>query len=231
MWFRPRSRVRFALRSEALRGVEGPSGDWKEVDAHGDRPLAARLSIGYALLAIVACALSIGLLHRTPIAHPDPWLRLTPFAAVSLSCLLGVLVGFGLAVATRVLVGRWGWARALHQELRPFAVALTPAQIGLVACLSSLGEELFFRGLLSPLVGLLASTAIFGVLHQMRGPSRWIWCAWALVGGLAFAAIFSATGSLLGSVLAHALANATNLHLLRDVDFAPAREQPIADDV
>lgn len=223
MWFRSRSRVRFALRAEALRDVEGPSAQWKRVDAHGDRPLATRLCVGYALLAIAACGLSVGLLKRAPIVHPDPWLSLSPFAAVSVSCLLGVLGAFGLAVATRWVVGRWRWARALHQELRPLAVALTPAQIGLVACLSSLGEELFFRGLLSPVIGVLASTAIFGVVHQLRGPSRWVWSAWAVVGGLVFAVIYAATGSLLGSVLAHALVNATNLHLMRDVDFeAPA---------
>lgn len=228
MWFRPRSRVRFALRSTALRDVEGPSAGWKSVDTHGDRALATRLSVGYALLAATACGLSIALLHRSPVAHPDPWLTLSPFAAVSLSCLMGVVGALVLVVATRVLVGKWSWARALHQELRPIALMLTPGQIALVACLSSVGEELFFRGLLSPLIGILLSTAIFGIVHQVRGPSRWVWSAWALFGGLVFAAIYSLTGSLLGSVIAHALANATNLHFMRDVDFeaseAPAGE-------
>lgn len=219
MWFRPRSRVRFALRSASLRDVEGSSANWKPIDTHGDRPLATRLTVGYALLAVTACALSLGLLRRSPVVHPGPWLELSPFAAVSVSCLLGVVGALAVVLATRVLVGRWSRARALHQELRPFALALTPGQIGLVACLSSVGEELFFRGLLSPLIGVLASTALFAIVHQVRGPSRWVWSAWALVGGLLFAAIYSATGSLLGSVIAHALANATNLHLLRDVDF------------
>lgn len=220
MWFRSRPRVRFALRSASLRDVGGSSANWKPIDTHGDRPLAARLAIGYALLALAACGLSLGLLRRSPVVHPSPWLDLSPFAAVSLSCLLGVVAALAVVLATRVLVARWARARALHQELRPFALALTPRQIGLVACLSSVAEELFFRGLLSPLIGVLASTALFAVVHQVRGPSRWVWSAWALVGGLLFAAIYAATGSLLGSVIAHALANATNLHLLRDVDFA-----------
>ncbi len=62
-----------------------------------------------------------------------------------------------------------------------------------------------------------ASSVGFGLLHQMRGPSRWVWAAWAGAMGLLFALVFVVTGSLVGAVLAHVAINGANLLYIRDV--------------
>ena len=67
-----------------------------------------------------------------------------------------------------------------------------------------------------PWLGVLPAAAIFGLAHQIRGPSRWVWVGWASAVGLGLGALFAATGSLLGPFLAHALVNAVNLSFLRD---------------
>ena len=91
-------------------------------------------------------------------------------------------------------------------------------QIFLLAGLSSLGEEVLFRGLMTPTLGVLGSSVLFGLLHQVRGPSRWVWIIWATAVGLVLGTIFAATGSLVGPLLAHAVVNAVNLGYLRDHD-------------
>ena len=65
-------------------------------------------------------------------------------------------------------------------------------------------------------------TAIFGAVHQTRGPSRWAWALWATAVGLGLAAIYAATGSLVGPLVAHALVNAVNLSFLKSYDARPA---------
>jgi membrane protease YdiL (CAAX protease family) len=101
------------------------------------------------------------------------------------------------------------------------ARGLSPTSIVVLALLSALGEELLFRGLLAPLIGLVPQALLFGVAHQIPGSSRWVWIAWATAVGLALGALFQLSGSLLGPILAHALINALNLSYLKAHDPAP----------
>ena len=138
------------------------------------------------------------------------------FAAAA-SLTLGVLVALATIRTTRVL-GRAGWARALHADLRPITHGMGDGAVLLMAVASGLGEELFFRGWLTPYAGVLFSSLIFGVLHQVRGRARWAWASWATLMGLAFATIFAVTGDLLGPIVAHVAINFANLRYLRDHD-------------
>lgn len=141
-----------------------------------------------------------------------------PLTAVLTSALCGMAAAAIVVVSTRFVVGRFSWAQRLHADLRPVAHDLTAGQIFLLAGLSSLGEEILFRGLMTPTLGILGSSVLFGVLHQVRGPSRWVWITWATIAGLMLGTIFTATGSLVGPLLAHAVVNAVNLGYLRDHD-------------
>lgn len=181
-------------------------------------PFAGRIAVGYALLASLAVALALALRDGVPWQSPDPWLTLSPAMSAASSAALGLLLAAVVIFGTRWTVSRYGWARALHLDLRPIAHGLTLLQIVLIAGFSSLGEELLFRGLLQPWLGVLPTSVIFGVVHQSPGPSRWVWVCWATVVGLGFGVIFAATGSLLGALLAHAVINAVNLTFLRDHD-------------
>jgi membrane protease YdiL (CAAX protease family) len=182
-------------------------------------PMAGRVAVGYALLASLATALALALREGSmPWEHPEPWLTLEPMVALGASSALGVLLALALVVGTRMTVARFSWAQALHVELRPIAHGMTLLQIMLIAGFSSLGEELLFRGLLQPWLGLVITSLLFGLCHQVPGPSRWVWAGWACLVGLAFGAIFSLTGSLVGPLAAHAIVNAVNLTYLRDHD-------------
>jgi uncharacterized protein len=192
-----------------------------------DRAAATlRVASGYAILVALSTALALSLRDELPWVYPSPWVSMRPVVAHLSSAVLGLLLALCVVVLTRLAVARFHWARRLHGDLRPVAVDLSLGQILLLSGLSSLGEELLFRGLLTPLLGVVLSALLFGLAHQMRGPSRWVWVGWAMGVGLGLGAIFALTGSLVGPVLAHAVVNAVNLSYLRDHDPESSGRHP-----
>jgi len=169
----------------------------------------------YAALAL-ASGLSAYWIHGDVLLASAPWLELSPLAAHAYGGLLGVTLGLVVARLTPAWVSRSTWARQLEAELSPLARGLPPGAILAVACLSALGEELLFRALLLPLVGLLPQAALFGLAHQLPGRARWIWVLWASIMGVVLGALYRTTGSILGPILAHAIINALNLRYMQN---------------
>jgi membrane protease YdiL (CAAX protease family) len=214
------------LRDEHALGVQGERlGSRGERGALGrPRPVAVILAIYTAAGTLsVVVSLALGLDPVTCRA----WLGTTGAASWLLSLGLGVLLGASTTFTTRTLVRRFRWARALHLALRPAVHGTDDASLLLVALASAAGEELLFRGLLVQVAGVIASSIVFGALHQIRGRARWGWMAWATVMGFAFGTVFAATGSLAGPLVAHAAINHSNLRFLRDNDPRPRRKTPL----
>jgi membrane protease YdiL (CAAX protease family) len=186
------------------------------------RDAALFVAGGYAAVTIAIVALSWWA-GWSPFVATDSWLGTSGIAAALVSAGLGAVVAAITLAATRAMVRRTGWARALHADLRPAVRDSSDSALVVVALASGIGEEILFRGLLVPAIGIVASSLVFGVVHQVRGPARWGWMVWATVMGVAFAVVFRVTGSLVGPMLAHVAINAVNLRLLRDVDPAPSR--------
>ena len=183
-----------------------------------------RASVAYALIAMGALAVGHAVDRGSLLSYSEPWLPLEGVEAHAFSLVLGGVFAAAVVLGTRVLVVNVGWAKTLHRDLRPMTSALDGTGIMVIAALSALAEELLFRGLLMPWLGLLPQALLFGVVHaQLSGPSRWVWVAWASVVGLALGAIFALSGSLLGPMLSHALINGLNLAYLKSHDTAPPR--------
>jgi membrane protease YdiL (CAAX protease family) len=142
-----------------------------------------------------------------------------------LSIFGGIMLALGTVRATRVLVVRQGWAKLLHADLRPVVRDAGDGTILILAVMSGVAEELFFRGLLTPLIGLALSSIAFGALHQLRGRAGWAWTIWAAIMGFLFGGLFILTGSLVGPIVAHVAINALNLRFLRDTDVEPRARQ------
>lgn len=141
----------------------------------------------------------------------------------------GLLLGGGAgAVGGLALVaGSHLWERASHDmralgdRFRGMLTGVRERDAIVLALASSLGEELLFRGLLLPTVGLPLSAIVFGLLHG--GPDRVFlqWTAAAVVAGGLFGALALATGSLWAPVTAHFVVNWLNLRrLARDMKRA-----------
>jgi membrane protease YdiL (CAAX protease family) len=182
-----------------------------------------RLAAAYAFLGIASSVVALVWRAGSPLVHPSPLLALGARQSHTYSLCIGIAVGGLVVLSTRFMVSRFEWARRLHSELRPIASSMTPAGIVVLALLTAFGEELLFRGLLQPWIGLLPQALLFGFLHQIRGPSRWVWAGWATLVGLLLGAIFELSGSLVGPIAAHALINGLNLAFLKSHDPDPQR--------
>jgi len=159
---------------------------------------------------------------RSPI-EAEAWLPLPELVNHAGSILAGLFIAVLTVRATRSLVKRWSWARALHADLRPNIRDAGDATLVVLGIASAVAEELFFRGLLAPAIGVVLSSLAFGALHQLRGRAGWVWAGWATLMGLVFGALFLATGSLLGPLVAHAAINVANLRFLRDTEIEPPK--------
>ena len=132
----------------------------------------------------------------------------------------------GKAIALGLFLGLLGVAASYVLERSVPGVRLLGERFGMVlagvgvreaitlAALSSVGEELLFRGCLQEEVGLLPATIVFALVHV--GPSRdylW-WTASAFVFGLGLGFLYEVHGGLLGPIVMHFVINAINISLL-----------------
>lgn len=181
------------------------------------------VTLGSSLLGLLGASICL-VLGRNPLTRA-PWLDTSGIEAVLVSIVLGGCIAGMTIVASRFLVRRYAWARALHTSLRPLTRDQSNATLVAMAVASGIGEELFFRGLLAQTIGIVLSSLAFGVLHQVRGQGRWAWAAWATVLGAMLAVLHAMTGQLVGPIVAHVAINAANLRYLRDtaVDPEPPR--------
>ena len=112
--------------------------------------------------------------------------------------------------ANRMLVLRglrraWDWLESgLGQSLG------VPEVLVLALC-SAVSEEIFFRGVLQHEIGIVAASAIFGLLH----PLGIAYVVWAASVGAGLGVLYIATGSLLAPAAAHGVYNLLALVYLR----------------
>lgn len=133
-----------------------------------------------------------------------------------------LLLGLGLGVAAILgaLLLSWLWAtwavRAggeppSDEVARGIARSLGIGGILVATALSAFHEELFFRGLLAPRVGVVAQAVVFGVAHGAYGTGLQLTVTLLL--GLAFGVAAMRTRSLWVPVVAHGVFNLFNLLL------------------
>jgi uncharacterized protein len=159
--------------------------------------------------------------------HPEPWFSAAEATRHLLSGAIGTALGLAVSGLTPIMTRNFRWARTLQGELLPQVRTLPPGLIVPLAVLAALGEELTFRSLLQPWAGLWASSLLFGLVHQIPGPARWIWATWAGTMGLCLGLLFEATGSVVGPILAHAIVNAMNFRYLRHSEPPVATRTPL----
>ncbi len=145
------------------------------------------------------------------------WLH---FGSVSLlplkwtATVLPVGIGLGLAItAASSLVYRYwsAYRRSADFYLEFVLKPLVLLDIIWVGLLPGLSEELLFRGVMLPALGLnitgvLISSLCFGVLH-LSGSDQWAYVVWATVVGLLLGYSAVVTSNLLVPIIAHVFTN------------------------
>lgn len=154
--------------------------------------------------ALVALAFLAGWLINSP-----PWAQIrwrVHCVAIGLGAAVPMLVG--LWFLRRIRRGPVGRLNAVVEDfLVPLFARCTIAQLALISAVAGLGEELLFRGVLQPVLigwfaaplGLLAASAVFGLLHSLT-PTYAILAA--LIGAY-FGGLVLWTENLLPPIIAH----------------------------
>lgn len=104
--------------------------------------------------------------------------------------------------------------RKLGDRFAAILAGVSTRDAVVLAALSSVGEELFFRGCMQEQWGLWPATILFAVVHS--GPQKlylW-WTASAFVFGLGLALLYEHHGGLLAPILMHFTINAINIRFL-----------------
>ncbi len=181
------------------------------------RPSGTSWSRPALVLVLYLGLAAAGVVWSSLRGHPNLWTQEgRQHPETLLGILSGLAIGLGLVFLSRLSVHRFEWARSLHQDFRARLGPLGNSEIIVLAAASSLGEELFFRGALLPVVGLWLSSGLFALLHV--GPkARYLpWTVSSLLAGALFGQLSIWSGDLSGAVVAHFSINFLNLrHLSR----------------
>lgn len=172
-------------------------------------PELERLTRPQLLVAMAATALILLVIARL-------WLFFEPIQLPVVLKGQDAAVGLGIGLAISAISGLiyrlWPAYRQSADFYLVFVLApLSVADSVWVGLLPGMSEELLFRGVMLPAIGLnttglIVSSLCFGVLH-MSGRQQWPYAIWASVIGLVLGGSALATGNLLVPVVAHITTN------------------------
>lgn len=136
-----------------------------------------------------------------------PTLEFTPSALLS-----GLAMAVGIAIASGILYRIWPtYRQSADAYLKLVIEPLVWPDLIWIGLLPGLSEELLFRGVVLPSIGLnpiglIVSSCIFGILH-FSGSQQWPYVIWATVVGFALGYTVILTGNLLIPIVAHIVTN------------------------
>ena len=168
------------------------------------------LSAGAFYLALGAAGLGLMWLQEIPVG---PTIFGHTAEQRTHDCLLGVTSGLVIVVITALF---WNHPRlrVLNQTMRELLGRPSTPTIAWLALTSAVGEELFFRGGLQPLIGLWPTAILFGLLHGGFEPKLRLWAVFATIAGVLLGYLSFWTGNLQAAILCHLTVNFLNLQQL-----------------
>jgi membrane protease YdiL (CAAX protease family) len=137
---------------------------------------------------------------------------LLPIQLIWQDGLLGVAIGIGITLASAVVYQYWpAYRQSADMYLELVLKPLQWPDLLWLGLLPGMSEELLFRGVMLPAIGLnwlgiTVSAASFGVLH-LSGLQQWTYVVWATLIGLVLAIVAVVTGNLLVPIVAHIVTN------------------------
>ncbi|NEQ45126.1 MAG: CPBP family intramembrane metalloprotease [Leptolyngbya sp. SIOISBB] len=126
--------------------------------------------------------------------------------------LLGLSIGLGITGASAIAYQIWpGYRHSADMYLKLVLQPLHWGDLIWMGLLPGLSEELLFRGVMLPAIGLniygvIFSSLCFGVLH-LSGLQQWPYVVWATAIGCVLAMSALLSGNLLVPILAHTTTN------------------------
>jgi membrane protease YdiL (CAAX protease family) len=135
--------------------------------------------------------------------------------------MVGVAVALTLGVVNHLLLTRApsNWltdgVRGVYREtIVPLFRGLPLWGTIVIGVAAGVGEEWVFRGILQPLVGLIAASALFGLAH-IGGARMVAFGVWAAMMGVIMGGLAMVTGGLTAPMVAHGLYDILALEYIR----------------
>ncbi len=165
----------------------------------------SQVLIAMAVTAIIFLVISKGWVYLTGIQMISLYWQLEHAA-------IGVGIGVGVALLSSLIYEVWESYRIAAQEyLEMVLKPLKPVDLIWLGLLPGLSEEMLFRGVALPALGmngiaLIISSVVFGALH-MASAKHLSYTVWAIAVGMMLGAVTMYTGNLLSAIVAHVLTN------------------------
>ncbi|MBD2089467.1 CPBP family intramembrane metalloprotease [Microcoleus sp. FACHB-1515] len=162
------------------------------------------------LLAMGLTAIVLLCVARLWLLFDSVQLLSTRWSAIDL--LVGVAIGLGISGASSIVYRFWkNYRQSADYYLALIVSPLVWMDLVWLGLLPGLSEELLFRGVMLPAIGLngfgiFISALCFGVLH-FSGANHWAYVAWAVTIGLVLGFSALASGNLLVPIAAHVTTN------------------------
>ncbi len=134
---------------------------------------------------------------------------------------MGRLVVSGLTAAGVLLVLSYffeDWFESFRELKAIVMQVLGKVSVPMAIYLSlvtSIGEELLFRGAIQPFAGLLLTSILFGMLHMGHKGIISAWSIWALIAGCLLGWMYEETASIWPPLIAHFGVNMVSILSLR----------------
>jgi uncharacterized protein len=125
---------------------------------------------------------------------------------------IGFLMGLGITALSKAIYHLWPAYRRSADFYLSFVLGpLLMVDSIWLGLLPGISEELLFRGVLLPavglnLIGVVVTSLCFGILH-LSGAQQWPYVVWAMTIGLVFGLSTLWSGNLLIPVVAHVTTN------------------------
>jgi membrane protease YdiL (CAAX protease family) len=136
---------------------------------------------------------------------------------------VGIAVGTGAGLvvvfASSLMSQFFAWTREMEKAIRQLVGRISIVTVIGLAILSSVGEEVLFRGWLQgrvlgdlgPVLSIGVTSAIFGIVHWPPQKEMAPWPFFAFVMGVVLGAEYVLTGSLAAPIMTHSVINGINL--------------------
>lgn len=125
--------------------------------------------------------------------------------------LLGIGCAAGVVMLSFIGSRIFRFMKVLEEEFRILLGELGFTEILIIALVSSIAEETFFRGALQPLLGLTITSLIFGLLHFPMNKRFVPWTLFATGMGFLLGMLYIRTGTVITPIMTHTLVNLVNL--------------------
>ena len=157
--------------------------------------------------------------------------RLLAFEFNTSALLYSVALAIGITLTSGIIYRLWpAYRRSADYYLELVIKPLLWVDIIWLGLLPGLSEELLFRGIMLPALGLnlaavFISSVLFGVLH-LSGNNQWPYVVWATIIGFALGYSALVTGNLFVPVVAHIITNLVSGTIWK----INHRKQPVGED-